>query len=140
MQLTTHRPARAGWYWAEIPGDRPLQPVLVFDGGTGFGLLYTWDAIDDNHDDTDRDGLPVDLSAPSMLWSEAPIPEPAGRAAMTPLQRAAIGLVLAFGGGVLLTLERAEVETRDRVAAAVQLCPGQVDMLAAPQNVQGDRT
>lgn len=140
MKMTHRRPTAPGWFWAELPGSRPLQPVLVFNGGEGFGLLYTYDAVDDRHDDTDRDGLPVDLASTGYLWSELPIPLPDGRTTMTPLQRAAIGLVMAFGCGVLLTLERAEVETRDRIAAAVQLCPGQVDMLAAPQNVQGDRT
>ncbi|WP_374495351.1 hypothetical protein [Zoogloea sp.] len=122
MQLTTHRPTRAGWYWAQIPGSRPLQPVLVFDGGDGFSLLYTWDAIDQGHSDADHDGLPVDLSAPSMLWSEAPIPAPTSRAGMAPAQRAVLGIVMAFGLGVLVTLDRAEADTAARVTAVMQSC------------------
>jgi hypothetical protein len=122
MQLTTHRPTRAGWYWVQIPGHRPLQPVLVFEGGEGFGLLYTWDAIDADHDDSDRDGLPVDLSHPTTLWSEAPIPEPTGRAGMRPAQRAVLSVVIAFGLGVLVTLDRAEADTAARVTAVMQSC------------------
>jgi hypothetical protein len=72
MELTTKRPAIAGWYWYSLPGSWPLQPVFVFDGGPGFGLLYTIERLDDE-DDKSRDGLALDLASPSTLWSKFPI-------------------------------------------------------------------
>lgn len=78
MKMTHDRPTAPGWYWAEIPNNVPLQPVLVFDGGEGFGLLYTLSAIDDNHDDSDRDGLSLDTAAKCMLWSTESIAMPDG--------------------------------------------------------------
>lgn len=137
MHLTTHRPTRAGWYWAQVPGHRPLQPVLVFEGEEGFGLRYTWDAIDQDHDDTDRDGWPVDLSHPSMLWSEAPIPAPTSRAGMAPAQRAVLAFVMAFGLGVLVTLDRAEADTAARVTTVMQHCTDPLPAGRALIAVQG---
>lgn len=65
----------------------------------------------------------------------------------TPRQRFALALVLAFGLGVLVTLERVgtDAETRIRAAhrAAAAECPAQegpVDMLAQPQTRQEERT
>ncbi len=65
----------------------------------------------------------------------------------TPKQRFALYLVLAFGLGVLITLERVgtDAETRIRAAnrAAAAACPaheGPVDMLAEPQTHQEERT
>lgn len=76
MKMTHIRPTVPGWYWAELPRSTPLQPVLVFDGGFGFGLMYTVDCIGDDEDDSDRDGLPVEMADGSWLWSTDPIPMP----------------------------------------------------------------
>ena len=64
----------------------------------------------------------------------------------TPRQRFALALVLAFGLGVLITLEcvGTDAETRIRAAhRAAAECPaheGPVDMLAEPQANQEERT
>ena len=64
----------------------------------------------------------------------------------TPRQRFALALVLAFGLGVLVTLERVGTDAETRIRAAQRAaceCPaheGPVDMLAQPQTRQEERT
>lgn len=65
----------------------------------------------------------------------------------TPKQRFALSLVVAFGLGVLITLERVGTDAEARVQAARRAaaaeCPaheGPVDMLAAPHANQEERT
>lgn len=73
MQMTNNRPTMPGWYWYELPGSWPLQPVLVFDGGAEFGLMYTCERVDLDHDDSDRDGLMMNDADPCTRWSVTPI-------------------------------------------------------------------
>jgi hypothetical protein len=76
VKMTHQRPTVPGWYWAENRGGVPLQPVFVFNGGDGFGLLYTLERIREDEDDSDRDGKPMDIAHRSWLWSTEPIPMP----------------------------------------------------------------
>jgi hypothetical protein len=76
MKMTTQKPTKPGWYWYELPGSWPLQPALVFDGGIEFDLMYTLDAVDDDHDDSDRDGLELHKATPNTIWSTDPIETP----------------------------------------------------------------
>lgn len=138
MTMIQQKPSRPGWYWVEIPNNVPLQPALVFDGGDGFGLLYTLDRIDGAEDDRSRDGLVLDLATDGMLWSDEPIRPPTGRSTMTALQRTALSIVIAFGLGVLLTLEKTDAATM----VATQGCQpaGTVDMRAEPMPMTGGRS
>lgn len=76
MKMTHTRPTAPGWYWATNTKGVPLQPVLVFNGGDGFGLLYTLERIREDDDDSDRDGLSLDVAHKSWMWSDEPIPFP----------------------------------------------------------------
>ncbi len=76
MQMINERPTSPGWYWYELPGSWALQPALVFDGGPGFGLMYTLEPVDTDHDDTDRDGLDMAKCSENARWSSAPILPP----------------------------------------------------------------
>ena len=64
----------------------------------------------------------------------------------TPRQRFALAVVVAFGLGVLVTLERVGTDAETRIRAAQRAaceCPAQegpVDMLAQPQTRQEERT
>lgn len=72
MQMTNNRPTMPGWYWYELPSSWPLQPVLVFDGGAEFGLMYTYQRINFD-DDSKRDGLRMNNTDPRTRWSTTPI-------------------------------------------------------------------
>jgi hypothetical protein len=74
--MTNANPTTPGWYWYELPGSWPLQPVLVFDGGPGYGLMYALDKIDLDHDDGNRDGFCIDICNVNSLWSTRPIESP----------------------------------------------------------------
>lgn len=74
--MTNAKPTTPGWYWYELPGSWPLQPVLVFDGGPGYGLMYALDKIDLDHDDGNRDGFCIDICEVNSLWSNLPITAP----------------------------------------------------------------
>lgn len=134
MNMTNRRPRKPGWYWAELPGAVPLQPVLVFEDDD-LGLLYTFDRLRVEDDDATRDGLAVSCADARFLWSDAPIPKPTAKAAMTPLQRTVLVAVMACGIGVLGTLERAERDAQARFLAAT--CPGQADLVSEPAQVRG---
>lgn len=63
----------------------------------------------------------------------------------TPRQRQALALVVAFGLGVLITLERVGTDAEERIHAARRMAleciePGTVEMIADPQSAHGDRT
>lgn len=62
----------------------------------------------------------------------------------TPRQRFVLYLVVAFGLGVLLTLERVGTDAEERIHAARRMAleciePGPVEMIADPQTVPGDK-
>lgn len=63
----------------------------------------------------------------------------------TPHQRQALALVVAFGLGVLITLERVGTDAEERIHAARRLALechdiGPAEMIAPPQPETGDRT
>lgn len=62
----------------------------------------------------------------------------------TPKQRFALSLVVAFGLGVLITLERVGTDAEARIHAARRMAleciePGPVEMIAEPQTETGDK-
>lgn len=62
----------------------------------------------------------------------------------TPKQRFALSLVVAFGLGVLITLERVGTDAEARIQAARRMAleciePGPVEMIAEPQTATGDK-
>lgn len=86
MKMTRVRPAVPGWYWYELPGSWALQPVLVFDGGTEVGLMYTLEGIDAHSRDCVREGLVLEMSSDDARWSDEPIFPPRGLAAWSGLR------------------------------------------------------
>ena len=67
--MTSQRPTKPGWYWYQLAGSWPLQPVFVFDSGPD-GLMYTLESISVGESDDERDGLFLDDAAPEALWSQ----------------------------------------------------------------------
>src|SRR3546814_19534526 len=62
VKMTTERPKTPGWFWWEIPGNRALHPVLVYEAERG--LRYTDDEYDFDRRPERRNGFFVAAAAP----------------------------------------------------------------------------